>query len=155
MHVSGVLPAGEWKTDREVGSVVLDFDERFRRRVLLRTTDGAEVHLDLANPVRLRDGDGLGLEDGGVIRVVAKPETLLEITAASFHELARLAWHLGNRHLPVQFCGERMRIRADHVIAGMVLGLGATITELQAPFDPEAGAYAPSGEHRHGHKHEH
>jgi urease accessory protein len=150
MHVTKVFAAGGWNTEREVGRVVLDFDERFRRRVLLRTTDGADVHLDLANAVRLRDGDGLCLADGGVIRVVAKPEALLEITAAFPQDLARLAWHLGNRHWPVQFCGERIRIRADHVIAGMVLGLGGKVTELQAPFDPEAGAYASAGEHHHG-----
>ncbi len=156
MHVTKVFAAGDWNTGREVGRVLLDFDERFRRRVLLRTTDGVDVHLDFANAVRLRDGDGLSLEDGSVIRVVAKPEALLEITASTPQDLARLAWHLGNRHLPVQFCGERIRIRADHVIAGMVSGLGGDITELRAPFDPEAGAYASAGEHhRGGHTHGH
>ena len=93
------------------------------------------------------------LADGGVIRVVARPEALLEIHAHDPAELVRIAWHLGNRHLPVQLLGTHIRIRADHVIAEMVRQLGGHISEIAAPFDPEAGAYA--GGHGHHHEHHH
>ena len=101
--------------------------------------------------MRLRDGDGLALEDGGVVRVRARPEPLLEIHAHDDGELVRIAWHLGNRHLPVQLLGDRIRIRADHVIADMVEGLGGHVEAIEAPFDPEAGAYAPGAGHHHHH----
>ena len=89
------------------------------------------------------------LPDGGIVRVCAAAEALLEISAADSALLLRIAWHLGNRHLPVQFLGGCLRIRADHVIAEMVQGLGGGVTPLEAPFDPEAGAYAVGGGHHH------
>ncbi len=95
--------------------------------------------LDLPQAVRLRDGDGLELADGRVVRVVAQAEPLLEIHAHGPAELVRIAWHLGNRHLPVQLLGDRIRIRADHVIADMVHGLGGHAHAMDAPFDPEGG----------------
>ena len=95
------------------------------------------------------DGDGLELEGGGYICVRAAAESVFEITAREPADLLRIAWHLGNRHLPVQIAGEGLRIRPDHVIAEMVTGLGGRVTELEAPFDPESGAYT-GGEHRHG-----
>ena len=123
---------------------LLDFDHRFRRRIVLHTQRGAELLLDLPQAVRLRDGDGL-VVDGGVVRVCARPEPLLEIHAHEDGELVRIAWHLGNRHLPVQMLDDRIRIRADHVIAEMVEGLGGHVEAIDAPFDPEAGAYAGGG----------
>lgn len=107
--------------------------------------------LDLPHATRLRDGDGLVLDDGAIICVAGRPEPLLEIAAANAHQFARLAWHLGNRHTDVQIAGERLRIRRDHVLAEMLKGLGAAVTEIEAPFDPEAGAY--DGRHGHGHHH--
>ena len=98
--------------------------------------------LDLPRVQHLADGDGLELDDGGYVRVCAAPERVLEIEADGPAELLRLAWHLGNRHLPVQALEGRLRIRDDHVIAEMVEGLGGRITRLSAPFDPETGAYA-------------
>jgi urease accessory protein len=133
----------------ERDQVLIDFDRRFRRRFVLRTERGEDVLLDLPQAVRLRDGDGLCLEDGSVVRVRARPEALLEIGAADHAHLMRIAWHLGNRHLPVQFVGDRIRIRSDHVIADMVAGLGGQVREVEAPFDPEAGAYAAVGGHSH------
>ncbi len=130
-------------------SVVLDFDQRHRRRCLLRTEAGQGVMLDLPEAVRLRQDDGLVLPDGGIVRVCAKPEPLLEISAAEPHVLMRVAWHLGNRHLPVQFSWPHLRIRADQVIADMVRGLGCEATPIEAPFNPEAGAYAAGAHHRH------
>jgi urease accessory protein len=151
MRCARVVPAGEWQA-ADVDRVLLTFDQRFRRRILFTTEAGREVLLDLPQAVRLRDGDGLLLEDGGLVRVYARPEKLLEIHAHVEGELVRIAWHLGNRHLPVQLLGDRIRIRADHVIADMVEGLGGHAEPIEAPFDPEAGAYA--GGHHHHHHHD-
>jgi urease accessory protein len=153
MRAETVLPAGTWDAAAEVDRVSIDFDRRHRRRIMLRTEQGREVLLDLPHAVRLRHGDGLAVGDGGVVRVCARPEPLLEIHAHDDGEMVRIAWHLGNRHLPVQLVGDRIRIRADHVIKDMVEGLGGHVDEIDAPFDPEAGAYA-GGHHHHDHDHE-
>jgi urease accessory protein len=84
----------------------------------------------------------------GIVRVCAQSENLMEIRAHD-GDLIRIAWHLGNRHLPVQLLGDRIRIRVDHVIAEMVEGLGAHVEAIEAPFDPEAGAYSAGGHHHH------
>jgi urease accessory protein len=147
MRAHAVLGAG-WNEALEVDELLLDFDARFRRRIVLPTVTGASVALDLPHAVRLRDGDGLLLDDGGIVRVRARAEPVLDITAPPAL-LMRLAWHLGNRHLPVQFVEGALRIRADHVIRTMVEGLGAGVRPLDAPFDPEPGAYAAGGGHHH------
>jgi urease accessory protein len=152
MRASAVLPAGSWSD--AIDEVLIDFDRRHRRRIVLTTQAGRELLIDLAQAVRLRDGDGLAVEDGGVVRVRARPEPLLEIHAHDDGELVRIAWHLGNRHLPVQLLGDRIRIRADHVIAEMVEGLGGHVEAIEAAFDPEAGAYAPGVGYHHDHDHE-
>ena len=149
LRANVVLPAGAWDDRRPSDQVLIDFDRRHRRRIVLPTENGAEVLLDLPRAVRLRDGDGLELEDGRVIHVVARPEALLEIHAHGPAELVRIAWHLGNRHLPVQLLGDRIRIRADHVIADMVHALGGHAHAVEAPFDPEGGAYAGGHAHQH------
>ncbi len=143
-----VLAAGKW-SDTATDRVLIDFDRRHRRRIALVTEGGQDILLDLPRAVRLRDGDGLQLDDGRIIRVTAKPEPLLEIHAHGPAELVRIAWHLGNRHLPVQLLGDRIRIRADHVIANMVRGLGGHAHAIEAPFDPEDGAYAGGHHHHH------
>ena len=148
-RASRVAASGAW-AEPAVDLVVLDFDLRHRRRAMLRTEGGREVLLDLVAAARLRDGDGLCLDEGGIVRVVAKPEPVLDIRAGDAAALVRVAWHLGNRHLPVQVLGDVLRIRADHVIAGMVAGLGGTATAREAPFDPEPGAYAGGHGHDHG-----
>ncbi len=147
--IGAVLPAGEWNPADATDQVLIDFDRRHRRRIVLTTEAGAEVLIDLPHAVRLRDGDGLQAQDGRIIRVIARPEPLLEIHAHGPAELVRIAWHLGNRHLPVQLLGETIRIRADHVIAEMVETLGGHVHAVEAPFDPEGGAYA--GGHTHSH----
>ena len=150
MRAQQVLPAGAWSappTDR----VLIDFDRRHRRRLQLTTEAGADLLLDLPHAARLRDGDGLVLEDGRIVGVVARPEPLLEIHAHDPAELVRIAWHLGNRHLPVQLLGDRIRIRADHVMSDMVRQLGGHVHAIEAPFDPEAGAYADAAGHSHSH----
>ena len=120
---------------------MLDADERHRRRITLAGERGTVFLLDLPHAIALRDGDGLVLDDGAIVRVTGKPEPLVEVTAASLHELARLAWHIGNRHTDLQVVGERLRIRRDHVLEDMLHGLGAHLTPIEAPFDPEPGAY--------------
>jgi urease accessory protein len=149
MRAEAVLPVGTWDAAAEVDRVLIDFDRRHRRRILLRTEQGREVLLDLPQAMRLRDGDGLAVEAGGVVRVCARPEKLLEIHAHDEGDMVRIAWHLGNRHLPVQLLGDRIRIRADHVIRDMVEGLGGHANEVEAPFDPEPGAYAGGHHHQH------
>jgi urease accessory protein len=149
MRCRRVLPAGTWDAATAVGRVLIDYDDRHRRRILLRTEAGADVMLDLTQAVRLRHGDGLALDDGGVVQVCAAPEKLLEIHAHEEGELVRIAWHLGNRHLPVQLLDDRIRIRTDHVIQAMVEGLGGHVEAIEAPFDPEAGAYAGTHHHHH------
>ncbi len=149
MHARSVLPAGSWNAAEAVDRVLVDYDRRHRRRIVLSAESGRDVLVDLPQAVRLRDGDGLATEQG-VVRVCAQAEALLEIHAHDEGELARIAWHLGNRHLPMQLVGNRIRIRADHVIEAMVEGLGGHVDAIEAPFDPEAGAYAGGG---HGHHH--
>ena len=156
--------AGTWPRDKSAGSITLVFDDRFRRRIKLTTDQGHDLLLDFERAERLEDGDGLKLEDGGFIEVRAAEEDLLEIACADAKALARVAWHLGNRHLPTEVLGNALRIRPDHVIEDMALGLGAKVRHLSAPFRPEGGAYAqtatshshPHGQdHRHGHTHGH
>ncbi len=145
--------AGRWPAEREIASVTLDLDRRHRRRFRLTDDSGEAFLLDLDAAVVLRDGDGLTLDDGGVIRVRAAAEAVLDIRCGSAAETARIAWHIGNRHTPVQVLADfTLRIRDDHVLAAMIEGLGATITRREAPFDPEPGAYASAGD---GHSHDH
>ena len=142
-----------------VDCVVLDFDARHRRRLRMRGVRGLDFLLDLGEATALRGGDALVLEDGGLVEVVAAPESLVEISSASAGDLVRIAWHLGNRHLPVQLAGPRLRIRRDHVIEAMAEGLGGKLRAIEAPFDPEGGAYAGGGhgghDHHGGHAHDH
>jgi urease accessory protein len=155
MVVTSILPAKEWDPAIAVDSVLIDYDRRHRRRIVLRTQAENEVLLDCPQAVRLRNGDGLLLPDGGIVLVCARPEPLLEIHAHDADELVRIAWHLGNRHLAVQLLGGRIRIRADHVIKAMIEGLGGHAKAIDAAFDPEAGAYAAAGHHHHGDDDEH
>ena len=142
-------------TDAPADTVVLDFDDRHRRRMAMRGTRGLEFLLDLENAVALRGGDALVLDDGRLIEVVAAPEPLLEIRGIDPQHLVRLGWHLGNRHLPTQIMPKGLRIRRDHVIEAMVKGLGARVVEIEAPFDPEGGAYAHPAHDHASHDHDH
>ena len=150
-----VKPQHRW-TAAPADTVVLDFDDRHRRRMAMTGTRGLAFLLDLETAVALRGGDALVLEDGRLVEVVAAAEPLIEIKGVDPHHLIRLAWHLGNRHLPLQVVGDRLRIREDHVIAEMVTGLGGRITRHEAPFDPEFGAYAGLAHDHHAvHRHRH
>jgi urease accessory protein len=156
IRATQVLGQHRW-THAAADTVVLDFDDRHRRRMAMTGTRGLEFLLDLENAVALRGGDALVLEDGRLIEVVAAAEPLVEIRGADPLHLVRVAWHLGNRHLPTQIMPKGLRIRRDHVIEAMVTGLGARIIEIEAPFDPEGGAYAQAAHdhaaHDHGHHH--
>jgi len=149
-----IVETNEWDDATAIDRVLLDSDERHRRRIVLTGERGTVFLLDLSRPAALRDGDGLVLDDDTVVRVVGKPEPLIEIAASDAHELARLAWHLGNRHTDVQVIGERLRIRRDYVLEEMLTRLGARLTPVDAPFEPERGAYnTHAHDHAHGHHH--
>jgi urease accessory protein len=156
LRADKVVPAGHW-SGAPADTVVLDFDARYRRRVTMTGVGGLEFLLDLAEATMLRGGDGLRLEDGRVVEVVAEPEPLAEIRAADPLALTRVAWHFGNRHLPTEILAKALRIRRDPVIEAMAEGLGARVIALEAPFNPEGGAYvkAEGGAESHGHDHNH
>ena len=153
IRATRVLGQHRWSTP-PADTVVLGFDDRHRRRMAMTGTRGLEFLLDLENAVALRGGDALVLEDGRLVEVVAAPEPLTEIRCNDPQHLVRVAWHLGNRHLPTQIMGKGLRIRRDHVIEAMVKGLGARVIEIEAPFDPEGGAYAEAF-HAHAEAHSH
>ena len=157
LRATAVKAAQSWH-EAPADTVVLEFDDRHRRRMAMTGTRGLEFLLDLAEVVALRGGDALVLEDGRLVEVVAAPEPLLEVRCRDNLHLVRVAWHLGNRHLPMQVMAKGLRIRRDHVIEEMVLGLGGRVMEIEAPFDPEGGAYAVAAAHEHahhGHDHAH
>lgn len=140
-RVLEIVPAGDWPgppADR----ITLDQDARYRRRILLTSDGGVSCLLDLPQAVQMRQGDALLLDDDRLIEIVAAPEDLLAITAASPADLLKLAWHLGNRHLAAQVEETRILVRYDHVIETMLAGLGASVRRVTEPFDPEGGAYA-------------
>ena len=149
-----IQPAGSFDASTAVDRVVLDADERHRRRIVLTGESGTKFLLDLDRAAALKDGDGLVLEDGSIVTVAGRPEPLIEIEAKSPLDLLRLAWHLGNRHTQVEIVGTKLRIRRDHVLESMVAGLGGKLTPVDAPFEPEAGAHG-QGEHAHDHGHGH
>jgi urease accessory protein len=149
-----ILLAGLWG-GRAADVVRLDYDRRTRRRISLTGTGGLAFLLDLSKAPVLRDGDGIRLEDGRIVAVEAAPERLLEITCADARQLARIAWHLGNRHLATEIGDRVIHIRDDHVIADMVRGLGANARIVERPFNPEGGAYGEGAVHGHSHGHGH
>ncbi|MDP6691978.1 MAG: urease accessory protein UreE [Alphaproteobacteria bacterium] len=144
--------ADHWPSELAEDGVTLAFDERHRRRIRLQTDGGEDILLDLPKAKAMAHGDGLRISDGRWLAVRAAPEPLLEICCATPLALLRMAWHLGNRHLPTDITEERLRIRPDHVIEAMVRGMGAQVDEITAPFQPEGGAYDDqSGGHGHDH----
>src|SRR5471030_2935406 len=133
--------------DHPYGELVLPFDLRIRSRLRTRLASGEEAVLKTERGAVLRGGECLKSEDGRVVRVSAAPEKVLHITCADQFELTRAAYHLGNRHVSVEIGDGYLRIAADHVLGDMLLGLGATIEQREAPFEPESGAYGGG----HGH----
>lgn len=134
-------------TDNYQERLILPFELRQKSRLRTRLESGEEVGLFLERGTLLRDGDCLLGEDGRIVRVVAAPESVLLIKCKTPQALTQAAYHLGNRHVPLQIGDGWLRLGSDHVLKQMVLGLGAQVTEEIAPFEPEAGAYG--GGHRH------
>jgi urease accessory protein len=146
-RVTTIHAAGEWDGQAD-DQVTLEAGDRRRRRIVLSGERGTRFLLDLPNPATLRDGDGLVLDDGAMVRVIGQPEPLLELNTDTPSQFVRLAWHLGNRHADVQIVGKRLRIPRDHVLQEMAIGLGANATSIEAPFDPETGASDGAGHER-------
>jgi urease accessory protein len=143
-----------------VDSITLDRQGRHRRRVALTTDRGHGVLLDLPEATYMAHGDALALDNGTYIKIIAAAEPLLEIHAHSAIGLARIAWHIGNRHTPAEINRDAIYIQPDHVLAEMVVGLGAHVHTVNRPFDPEGGAYGGKGplqdsHHGNGHGHRH
>ena len=153
-----VLDPGSFADSAVIDRVVLDYDDRHRRRLAMEGVEGTAFLLDLAEAVPLVSDCGLKLENGRIVLVVAAAEPLLEIRTKDPGHMVRVAWHLGNRHLPTQIMGAKLRIRRDHVIEEMARGLGAKVLPIEAPFDPEGGAYGhgtvTGHDHHHGHRHD-
>ena len=147
-RASEIKRAGAWDAATAADRVVLDAGDRHLRRVVLTAERGLSFLVDLPQPVQLRDGDGLLLDDGAIVLVAGHPEPLIEIAGHGPLDLVRLAWHLGNRHTDLQVAGDKLRIRRDHVLEEMLRGLGAHLAAIEAPFDPE-----PSVPHGHGQSH--
>jgi urease accessory protein len=144
--------AGSWPVTEVAGTVTLTYADRCKRRIQMMDDSGAGFLLSLQRAVRLSDGDGLELDKGGFLRVVAGPEPLVEAKARDAGHLAKLAWHIGNRHVPAEIVdGLRLRIVADSVLEAMLHQLGAEVHRIEAPFAPEGGAYAQLGLHPHAH----
>jgi urease accessory protein len=135
-----------------VDTVILAPEQRRAPRGAVTGVKGTRCTFDLAEPVALRAGDLLVLDDGNLIEVVAEPEPLIEARAKDLTALARLAWHLGDRHVPVQLFPNRLRVRRDDAVEALLARLGAKTVAIEAPFDPEGGAYVAS---THGHHHDH
>ena len=151
MHRASIHhPLGQWPKEKSAGALTLDFDARHRRRIRLTTDEGEDVLIDLPKAVAMADGDGLQLDDGRWLKVQAAAELVVEIRHRDPHQLMRLAWHLGNRHLPTEIRNQVLRIRPDHVIEDMLSGFGADLVMMMASFQPEGGAYGRQG-HAHNH----
>jgi urease accessory protein len=137
-----------------VDTVILDYTQRSAQKLTVTGVKGASIKIDMDEPVRLRTDDLLVLDDGSLVEVVMAPEPLIEARVADIAALARLAWHLGDRHVPVQVLANRIRAQRDPTIETLLKSLGATLTMIEAPFEPEGGAYASSHGHDHDHDHD-
>jgi urease accessory protein len=132
-----IKPAGAWNAREAIDRVILDADDRQRRRIAFTGENGTTFLLDLERPVVLRNGDGLVLDDGALVEVHGAPEALIDVAGRSALDALRFAWHIGNRHTDLQIVGDRLRIRRDHVLEAMLVQMGASLTAIVAPFDPE------------------
>jgi urease accessory protein len=154
-RATSVLAAADRHGRPVIDTVILDYAQRSAQKITVTGVKGGAVEIDLQQPARLRTDDLLLLDDGGVVEVVAAPEPLIEARAADVAALSRLAWHLGDRHVPVQVLPNRIRARRDAAIEALLKSLGAKVAMIEAPFEPEGGAYASSHGHDHDHAHDH
>jgi urease accessory protein len=145
-----VLTAGLRQDLPAIDTVLLDYAQRGAQKITVTGVKGGAYEIALAEPARLRTDDMLVLDDGNLVEVVAAPEPLIEARAADLAVLTRLAWHLGDRHVPVQMLANRIRARRDPGIEALLTSLGAKVVLIEAPFEPEGGAYE-SHAHDDGH----
>ncbi len=151
LRATSVIQASH-RHDRPVAdTVILGHEQRSAQKITVTGAKGTVVEIDLHMPVRLRTDDLLLLDDGALVEVVAAPEPLIEARAADLPGLSRLAWHLGDRHIPVQILPNRVRALRSEATETLLKSLGAKIAMIDAPFEPEGGAYALSQAHDHGH----
>lgn len=152
MRAARVIAAGTRHGHAIIDTVILGFEQRQSPRGSVTGTKGTQIEIALAQATRLRTDDLLVLEDGNAVEVVAQAEPLIEARAVDLSALARLAWHLGDRHVPVEVLPNRIRMRRDPAIETLLKNLGAKTAIIEAPFEPEGGAYAAQS---HGHVHDH
>jgi urease accessory protein len=156
-RATSVLRVAERRAGPVVDTLILPHAQRQAQKGFLFGIKGTCVELDFPETVRLRTDDALLLDTGGLVEVVAEPEPLIEVRAADLPSLARLAWHLGDRHVPVQIMERKLRLKRDESIEALLQSLGAKVVAIEAPFEPEGGAYevAAGGHHHHDHDHDH
>jgi urease accessory protein len=168
LTVSKLLPQGQGLAPallRRAATVALDWDVRQKSRFAATDSQGRALGVFLPRGTVVRGGDVLVAEDGSLVRVIAAPQAVLLITPCARHgtpfDLTRAAYHLGNRHVPIELQPERLLIEPDHVLADMLRALHLTVVEARSAFEPEGGAYAQGGHghgghgHDHAHQHEH
>ena len=168
LQVSKLIPQGQGLAPvlvRRAASVTLDWDVRQKSRFDAESSDGRHVGVFLPRGTVVRGGDVLITQDGSLLRVVAAPQTVLKITGCTdahhghshdpAFDLMRAAYHLGNRHVPIELKPDHLKIEPDHVLADMLRAMHLTVAEVREPFEPEAGAYAAGHGAGHGHDHSH
>jgi urease accessory protein len=153
-----ILRTGQTRNGDVIDTLLLDYEQRRAPAGPLTGLKGTPVEIALPD-ARLATDDCLILEDGTLVEVVARPEPLIEARAANVADMARLAWHLGDRHIPAELHERRLRVRRDPAVEKLLASLGAKLLAIEAPFEPEGGAYAGGGHdhhHHHGaHGHDH
>jgi urease accessory protein len=160
--VNKLLPQGQGLAPvllKRAATVELDWDVRQKSRFEATDSQGRQIGVFLPRGTAVRGGDVLVAEDGSMIRVIAAPQPVLVITHCADHgspfDLLRAAYHLGNRHVPLELQPDHLKIEPDHVLADMLRAMHLLVKEAQAPFEPEGGAYAAPGGHHHHHGHDH
>jgi urease accessory protein len=162
LTVSKCLPGGQGLAPvlvKRASTVELDWDVRQKSRFEATDSQGRQLGVFLPRGTLVRGGDVLVAEDGSMVRVIAAPQPVLRITHCNEHgtpfDLTRAAYHLGNRHVPIELKPDHLKIEPDHVLAGMLRGMHLIVHAVQEPFEPEGGAYAAGGHgHSHGHDHD-
>jgi len=165
LHISKLIPQGAGLAAallKRASTVELDWDVRQKSRFDATDSTGRQLGIFLPRGTVARGGDVLVAHDGSLIKVWASAQTVLKITHCTDHgtpfDLIRAAYHLGNRHVPIELKPDHLKIEPDHVLASMLQAMHLIVTEVTEPFEPENGAYATGGHfggHHHGHEHDH